>query len=297
MLDDLRSMAVFAAVVREGSFRGAGRALQLSASVVSHHVSLLESRVGHALLYRTTRQLSLTSQGEPFFEACARAVDAAQEGLNRLHADQKALIGRLKIGAPALLAQGPFMQDVWAFAQAHPGVNLDIRFSDDPSHQIQDSVDVTIRVGWLEDSSLRARKLFSVCQMICAAPSYIAGRPPVLCPADLERLQWIGSSRGPHFVDLMPRLGGQTERVKLDSRIEVDSGLAARALALVGAGGFIALDFNVAASIEKAELIQLLPDWELPQPSFYAVWPSNVVRGSLASRFVEHLSRLVGSQN
>ena len=287
-------MAVFASVVREGSFRGAGRQLGLSASVVSHHVAQLEKRLGHALLYRSTRKLALTAEGEGFFESCARAVDAAQEGLNRLQANQKALVGRLRVAAPALLAYGPFLQDVWSFAQVHPGVRLELQFTDEPAHPIQAAIDVSIRIGGLEDSSMRARKLFEVDQVICATPSLLSAHPPVKRPTDLTRLPWIGSTTLPGFLDLKTDGPSPHQRIGLSSHILVDNGAAARSLALAGAGALLTLDFFVAQALANGTLMRLLPSWQLPRTGFYAVWPNNVTRGALASRFVEFLYQKVG---
>lgn len=202
MLDELRSMAVFATVVREGSFRAAAKQLQLSTSVVSHHVTQLERRLGCALLYRTTRKLSLTPDGEHFFEACSRSIDAAQEGLERIQTLRKTMAGRLRVGAPAILAQGPFARDVQVFAQAHPAVDLELLFTDERQNQVAESIDVAIRIGWLEDSTLRARKLFEVRRVLCAAPALLADHPPIRTPADLCALPWIASTALPDFLDL-----------------------------------------------------------------------------------------------
>ncbi|MEN9384556.1 MAG: hypothetical protein RL323_1699 [Pseudomonadota bacterium] len=179
MLDELRSMAVFATVVREGTFRAAAKQLQLSTSVVSHHLTQLERRLGCALLYRTTRKLSLTPDGEHFFEACSRAIDAAQEGLQRIQTQQKTLAGRLRIGAPAILAQGPFVRDVHAFATAHPAVDLELLFTDERQNQVADSIDVVVRIGWLEDSTLRARNAPCGLRNACFVGPLPAGSGPV----------------------------------------------------------------------------------------------------------------------
>lgn len=288
MLDELRSMAVFATVVREGSFRAASKQLQLSTSVVSHHVTQLEKRLGCALLYRTTRKLSLTPDGEHFFEACSRTIDAAQEGLERIQTQQKTMAGRLRIGAPAILAQGPFVRDVHAFAQAHPAVDLELLFTDERQNQVADSIDVAIRIGWLEDSTLRARKLFEVRRVLCAAPSLLEQNPPIKAPADLAALPWIASTALPGFLDLRSP-EGDIQRVHCNSRIAVNSGIAARELAVSGAGAFVALDFFAKQQIARGELVTLLDQWEPTRPSFYAVWPNNVARSALAQRFVDHL--------
>lgn len=293
MLDDLRSMAVFAAVVKEGSFRRAGQQLQLSASVVSHHVARLEKRLNCALLYRTTRKLSLTNDGEAFYQACARAVQAADDGLNQLHQRKDLLTGRLRLGVPALLAQGPFIEDIRAFAMEFPGVELELLFSDERRNQVEDGVDVSIRIGWLADSGLRAKLLFEVERLLCASPALVASSldgGEVVTPDDLQRLPWIQAGGMPGYVDLIGP-DGEARRIACPSKLRVNSGTASRELALVGAGAIEVLEFMVREPLASGQLQRLLPTWRMQSAGVYAVWPSNVTRGALAQRFVDFLSQ------
>jgi DNA-binding transcriptional LysR family regulator len=104
-LGQLRSMAVFARTVQTGSFRGAAKALGLSPSVVSHHVSQLESDLDVVLLYRTTRRLSLTPEGERLYAAAQEMLSAAESGLQQLAMSSRDLSGRLTVAAPAVVAE------------------------------------------------------------------------------------------------------------------------------------------------------------------------------------------------
>ena len=288
MIDDLRSMAVFVAVVGEGSFRGAAKRLSLSPSVVSHHVSQLEKRLGCALLYRTTRHLALTDDGRVFHEACARAVEAAEEGLNSVVSRKLELTGRLRITCPALLAPGPFVADVLAFANAFPGVDLQLDFDDERHSMVKEGYDVAIRIGWLDDSALRARKLLTLRRVLCAAPALIGCHAPATHPNELSNWPWIQESMLPNFLDLTGP-AQESRRILLRSRITTNHAQAARQLAVGGAGVLAALDFVVADDLSAGRLVALVPEWQTPSPSVYAVWPANASRGSLVLRFVDFL--------
>lgn len=288
MIDDLRSMAVFATVVAEGSFRGAAARLGLSPSVISHHVSRLEMRLDCALLYRSTRRLSLTDDGRVFHASCARALEAAEEGLNSLANRQSELSGRLRVGAPALLASGPFVDDVLAFAQAYPAVALELCLADDRKNQIEEGFDVSIRIGWLEDSALRARQLLTIQRRVCAAPQLITRMGVPQHPADLMNWPWIQETMLAKFIDLTgPK--DATFRIALNGRMATNDAGTAKRMAVAGFGAFGAIDFAVAEELAAGSLVELLPDWHLASAGAYAVWPANVSRNSLSMRFVDFL--------
>src|SRR5437667_9970055 len=128
MIDDLKPLALFAKVVELGSFRGAARTYGLSASVVSHHVSELEGRLGVALLYRSTRKLALTPGGDLRLAAAREMLAAAQRGVDAVSGRSATPSGLLRVTAPAFFAETPFPKDLAAFARAYPRVELVISF-------------------------------------------------------------------------------------------------------------------------------------------------------------------------
>lgn len=288
MLDDLRSMAVFATVVAEGSFRGAATKLGLSPSVISHHVSRLEKRLDCALLYRSTRRLSLTDDGRVFHASCARALEAAEEGLNSVAHRQTELSGRLRVGAPALLGSGPFVDDVLSFAAEYPAVEVELCLDDERKNQIEAGFDVSIRIGWLEDSALRARQLFSVRRRVCAAPELMERLGTPQHPVDLMEWPWVQETILARFVDFIGPEGA-THRIPLAGRMSTNHVQTARQFAIAGAGVFAAIDFMVAEDLASGRLVELLPDWHLASAGVYAVWPANASRHSISMHFVDFI--------
>ncbi|KMN81531.1 LysR family transcriptional regulator, partial [Chromobacterium violaceum] len=120
MIDELRALAVFAKTTETGSFRAAARALGLAPSVVSHHVSQLESRLGVALLYRSTRRLSLTPDGQALYGHAQAMLQAAETGLNELAGRAIEPAGTLRLSLPAFFARGPLTTSLAAFSRCHP---------------------------------------------------------------------------------------------------------------------------------------------------------------------------------
>ena len=294
MLDQLRSMAVFARTVQTGSFRGAAKALRLSPSVVSHHVAQLEANLDVVLLYRTTRRLSLTPEGERLYEAAQQMLSAAEGGLQQLQLSSKDLSGRLTVAAPAALAGSRLIDDIASFALAFPRVALSLTFSDAPVDLIGGAVDIAIRAGNLRDSSLKSKKLGSMPRSLVASPGYAARRPPPKRPGDLAAWDWIRLASRPARAAFSS--GQREETVEFASRLTSDSAEAILQLARRGLGLATLPTVVVEPDLRVGRLVEVLPEWKLEAPTVYAVWPANARRSGLGLRLVSYLEeRLKGS--
>lgn len=288
MIEHLRSMAVFAQVVDHGSFRGAASALGLSPSVVSHHVSQLEQQLGVTLMYRSTRQLSLTQDGREFHLACRQMIDAAEKGLDQLADHTDTLVGELRVAVPAFLSATLFMEDAAAFANAHPKVRLNISFSDQVQDLMEEGFDLAIRIALdgLPESSMRVSKLLDIEGILVASPRFMADRRKPKHPKDLKDMSWVmGNRSSVQFV----AHDGQVAMLKLQPRIQIDSAHAAKGFALEHLGLALLPANLVDEDIANGSLVEVLPDWKIPPATAYAVWPPNAGRMSLSFRFVEFL--------
>lgn len=285
----LNQMAVFARTVEEGSFRGAAKVLNLSPSVVSHHVSELEVRLGVALLYRSTRRLSLTSEGEVLFDAARRMLAAAEGGVEAVTAEAGEPVGTLRITVPAVLAASPVLTDIAAFRADHPRVRLDLNFSDIRRDVIGEGFDVAIRMGWLKDSTLKMRKLGEARRLLAATPDYMAGHAAPRTPADLEELDWLHLSSAPRRPAFRQK-GRKPVTLAIEPGVTVDDAIALTRLATAGLGLAIVTEFLAAEDIAAGRLVSVLPDWTLEPVGIYAVWPPNAPRRGLTARFVSFMA-------
>lgn len=280
-------MAVFAKTVETGSFRGAARALGLSPSVVSHHVAQLEASLDVALLYRSTRRLTLTDDGKTLFAAARDMVAAAERGLGEMPVDGLDPAGHLTIAIPAALIAETLYADLAAFATAFPRVALTMQFSDVQVDIIREGIDVALRAGSLKDSNLKTKKLFDFPRTLVASPGYVAGRPAVRSPEDLATWDWLRLSSRPPVATF--RKGARKLSIEAASRIVVNSADALLRLARHGLGLATVPTATAESDLRDGKVVEVLPAWSLESPGVYAVWPANAARTGLTMRLVGFL--------
>jgi DNA-binding transcriptional LysR family regulator len=291
MLHALRPLAVFAKTVEAGSFRAAAAQLGLAPSVVSHHVAGLEARLGEALLYRSTRRLTLTRAGERLIGPARDMVAAAEDGLDAVAGRARQPIGALRVTAPAVLAAGDTIGDLAAFARAHPGVALDLAFADARVDLVAAGIDLALRMGRLADSGLKTLRLGSVPRVLVAAPAYLAGRAPARHPRNLAAWDWLHLSPVPRHV-VFRRAGagaGAPVRVGFGPRLAADSATALARLAEAGLGLAECPHYLVAEALARRRLAVVLPGWTLGGLDIHAVWHANAPRAGLVRRLVDFL--------
>lgn len=289
MLEPLRQMAIFAKTVDHGSFRAAARALNLSPSVVSHHITQLERQVGTALLYRSTRKLSLTSDGERLLAAAREMMRAAESGIQAVANRANQPSGELRVTAPAVMAQSMLVDRIAAFANDYPNIRLHLDFSDSRRNIIEAGIDVAIRMGWLQDSTLIGRKLYTVTRRVTAARSYLDARPKPTSPQDLGDWDWLDLSP----VSLKPEFrkpGHRAVRLKPASRVSVNDAHALYRLARAGAGLAMLPEYLLEQDVTAGVMEYVLPDWSIVPVGVYAVWPPNAPKDGLTALFVEALT-------
>ncbi len=289
MIDKLRSIAIFAAVVDEGTFRAAAKALKLSPSRVSETVADLERDLGVTLLYRSTRQLSLTNEGRALHQNARAMLAAAESGLDAVNPASNEPQGALRVTAPAFTTLTGLMDRFAAFAQAYPKVEIDFDFSDAPRDMIRDGYDVSIRAGWLEDSEHMTRNLGQEDRFLVASPAYVASQPAPSHPNDLDDWTWIRFSMRPDKTELTSR-SGKVATVTGRSHIKVNSASALYEFSVRGLG-VTAIPENLACrGFDRGDLVHVLPDWSLKPLGLHAVWPNQSRRENLTTLFVRFLA-------
>lgn len=272
---NLNRMAVFAAVVDQGSFTAAARVLVLTKSMVSQHVTALEEELGVRLMQRTTRKLMLTEAGEVYYQGCRRVADEAAALAVRLQGLKHEPEGKLRITTMVDYAIGPFAAKLSAFLQLYPKVSVDLVVREATVDLVAERIDVAFRLGWLSDSTMAATRVGEFEQKVVVAPSLLARLPPVKTPADLVKTDVIALSllrepRKYHFKDG----AGRPHPVRTAGRIAVDSPSAMRALAVEGAGIAVIANHMVDREIAEGRLVRLLPGYTLPKGGIFAVLPS-----------------------
>jgi DNA-binding transcriptional LysR family regulator len=290
MIDDYRALAIFATVAETDGFTAAGRKLKLSTSVVSHHVSRLEERLGTSLFFRSTRSISLTPEGARLLPAAKRMVAAGTEAFDALAETVNQPVGNLRVAMPAFGSDEPVTKRVWQFAGENPRVSLSLDMSDVQADLIKDGYDVAIRLGTLDDSALRTRKIGTFHRVLVAAPQYLEAAGRIENPQDLKGCAFIGLGKVPSKFSLL-RGKEKVEVTPKNLRIEVNTVTGAKEAILAGIGMQRLPLSEVRTELEAGTLVHILPDWSLPVSNIYAVWPANAQLKHLTRHFIDFIAQ------
>lgn len=286
MIEDYRGLAVFVAVADAGSLSAAGRRLKLSTSVVSHHLSRLEAKLGVTLFFRSTRSMSLTPEGHAALAPARRMVAAGEEALDAVGAGSDEPVGALHITMPAWGERTRLRQALWDFARRHPLVSISLHSSDAPADLVREGFDLAIRLGQLADSSLKTRRIADFERVLVASPAYLAHRKPVRTLEDLAACDFIAISILPPTMTLQREsraVSFQPEHV----RLEVDAIASAKSAILAGLGVQHLPLGEVEEEIASGKLVRVLPQWRLPVLGVYAVWPDIGPQKALTRRLID----------
>ncbi len=286
---DLNDIAIFVKVARFESFSGAARALGMPVSTVSRRVAELEEQLGVTLLQRTTRKLSLTAQGQDYFGQCSGPLDELSDAERVLTQSQKEPEGGLKITVPVALREGPFLEFVSSFLHRHPRIDIDLFITNDYVDFVAQNIDMGIRFGFLEDSSLVAKKLGSHVRYLVATPSYLAGRTMPQQPEDLPQ----------HRCVLMNGKNNQArwDLVSGKRQVSVQVGGSASSHDFHSVAYFThhghgigLLPFTYCDEwIRRGELVRILPKWSSPQIPVHALFPTRRFLPAKLRLFLEEL--------
>src|SRR5262245_11838575 len=190
-MDRIDAMRVFITALDAGSLAGAGRRLRKSPAAVSRAIAFLEEYVGTPLLHRTTRTIKLSEAGERYAAACRRVPTDLEDADMLAGGECAAPGGGSNVCGPIVSGARVLRPILDAYLDAYPAVTARLLLLDRKINLVEEGVDVALRIGHLPDSSLIAIRIGEVRQVICAAPSYLAGRPPIRQPADVSAHQVI----------------------------------------------------------------------------------------------------------
>ena len=290
MLDQLRQVAIFAKTIDHGSFRGAARELRLSPSVVSHHISQLEEYLGVALVYRSTRKLALTSEGEQLLAATHPLLEAVEDVFSQISSTASNPTGQLRLTTPSVLIQSHLTELLAAFSKKHPGIKLILDYSDSRQDLISEGHDIAIRMGSKIKGSLKTRSLFQVSRRLVASRSYLENLPKPRTPRDLHDWKWIQLTPVQHIKPTFTKPRAKPISIKVDAHIMANSVVAMCQLATLGAGLAIVPEFLAESSVATGQLEYVLPEWGIEPIDVYAAWPSNAPRHGLIKLLLTEIS-------
>ena len=275
-MDRIDAMKVFVAALDEGSLAGAARRLKRSATAVSRALSFLEAHVGVELLHRTTRTLKLSDAGERYAAACRRVLIDLEEADMLAAGERSAPRGVLTISAPPISGEEVLRPIVDDFLDLHPAVSARVLLLDRPVNLVEEGVDIALRIGELEDSSLISVRLGGdVRRVVVASPRYLDSHPRIEEPADLARHQIVAFTNfGLNSWSFTPAKGSSIPRtVQFAPRCIVNSVRAAAASALGDCGLTRLYSYHVCEYVRDRRLNIVLADAEYPPLPVHLLTP------------------------
>jgi DNA-binding transcriptional LysR family regulator len=264
-MDRVYLMSTFVSVVDNRSFAGAARELGLSPPAVTRAIAELEELLRVQLLTRTTRVVRPTDAGSAYVEDCRRIladIDEADAAATGMHAAPR---GHLTVTAPVLFGRLHVAAIVTEYLRRHAEVTASCWFVDRVVNLVDEGVDVAVRIGHLPDSSLRARKVGQVRQVVCAAPAYLDARAPITQPEQLADHVIVSASAVTPGAEWRFAADEQKRSVRVVPRVTANTNDAAIAMVLDGFGLTRLMSYQAAPYLHDGRLRTVLEAYE-PAP-------------------------------
>ena len=273
-MDTLDGMKTVVAVVETGSFTAASERLNISKALASKYVGEVEKRLNVRLFHRSTRKLALTEAGKSYYQLALPLLEEFTELVDSVTGDQSSPQGLLRISVPVSFGEMKLAPLIPRFMQQHKDIRLEIILSNSMVDMVEEGIDVRIRVGGVNDSSLIARHLTTLPLILCAAPTYLKqhGRPKTA--QDLSQHNCIIDSNfriGKQWPIISPK--GKAESVNVNSRITASSPSAVKEIAVAGGGIGMVPRFIVEPALEQGLLEEVLPDFSTLEFGLFAMYP------------------------
>lgn len=272
MMNRFLEMEIFTRVVESGSISAAADRMDIAKSAVSKRLGDLESRLGVALIHRTTRRMSLTDAGREFYLRCEQILNAVTDAETSIAETDDVLTGRIRIAAPLSFGIEHIGPSIIDFIQMHPNVTIDLDFNDRQVDLVEEGFDLGIRIAKLSDSNLVARKLTPIRHVVCASPHYWTqyGRP--LQPDELKQHRALRYSLSAQRSWSYTGPDGSRGSVVVPTFSSANNGQYLSQLAAKGVGVIRMPLFIVYQLIESGELEPVLLDYEWDDIHAWAVY-------------------------
>lgn len=271
---NLDAIAVFVKVVQAGSFTAAARQLKMPNTTVSAKVASLERALGVTLLQRTTRKLSVTQAGEAYFRRCVRGLEEIEAAETEAVSSRSEPQGTLKITAPVDIGHTLLPPLVQAYLRKHPKTAVELLVTNRVVDLVGEGVDVAIRAGELEDSTLIARKFVSARMDFFASPAYLKRQGTPKEPKELTEHAILRFSEQPDVLTLQALEGKTSVQVRHQGRVSVDDLETLKILTVLGEGIAAFPRFLAEAEIRTGKLVPVLPKWCGAMGHFSLVYPA-----------------------
>lgn len=293
-MDRMAAMETYVSVVEAGSFSAAAKRLKLGQPAVSKSIAQLEERLGVRLLLRSTRGLTPTDAGQRFYEHARRAIEEVDLAEHVARDASTGLSGVLRISAAVTFARLHILPALKTFLDRHPNLQIDIVLDDRTIDLLEKGVDVALRMGSLDDSTMTARRIAQSRRLVVGAPAYLAEAGVPKTPAELSQHQVIVYSLRGGGESWAFSQQGKEVAVVVSGRVSVSAAEGMRTTVLGGMGLAIASEWMFSPELADGSVQAVLTDWELPSIDLWAVFPAGRLVSAKARAFVAFVEEVLG---
>ncbi|MCA1323596.1 LysR family transcriptional regulator [Herbaspirillum sp. alder98] len=293
-MDRFDSLQLFTRIVELGSFSRAAAALEIPRATATHAIKQLEARLSTRLLDRTTRQVRPTLDGQAFYERCVQVLnelDDAESSLQHVAANPR---GTLRVDMSSVHAAHIVLPRIDDFRHRYPGINLVVSSGDRLIDLVREGVDCVIRAGIPKDSTLVARRLTSMPQLICASPDYLTRFGMPGHPDELQSHQAVGffsSGNTVHYgLDLV--VDGETRSYMAGGWMATNDAENYSVCALRGCGLVQLPRYRVEDHLRAGRLVEVLDQWKSPDMPLAALYPYHRQLSPRVRVFIDWLARI-----
>ena len=291
-MDKLNAISVFCKVIEMQSFTQAANQQNISVAMASKLVSQLEEHLKTRLLQRTTRKIVPTEAGMLYYQRCQSILLDLSEADSSISNMATSLQGNLLISVPRDFGLLYISPNLPKFIELHPNLHVEIEFEDKRVDLVAEGYDLALRIGYMQDSSLVARKISSSPMHFVASPSYLESRGTPLTPDDLEYHQGLLYKSSLNQVHWQSTKANQIQRYKIQSKVVSNNGMALLEMTKAGLGISNSPSFFVKDALASGELVEILSEYKQKPLDIYVVYPNRRHLPAKVRAFIEFLASL-----
>ena len=291
-MDKLNAISVFCKVIETQSFTQAANQQNISVAMASKLVSQLEEHLKTRLLQRTTRKIVPTEAGMLYYQRCQAILLDLSEADSSISNMATSLQGNLLISVPRDFGLLYISPNLPKFIELHPNLHVEIEFEDKRVDLVAEGYDLALRIGYMQDSSLVARKISSSPMHFVSSPSYLESRGTPLTPDDLEYHQGLLYKSSLNQVNWQSTKTNQIQRYKIQSKVVSNNGMALLEMTKAGLGISNSPSFFVKEALASGELVEILSEYKQKPLDIYVVYPNRRHLPAKVRAFIEFLASL-----
>ncbi|MFT4111343.1 LysR family transcriptional regulator [Silvibacterium sp.] len=292
MADEVSELMLFVKIVQAGNLSAAARTLNASTAAMSRTLSSLESRLGVRLVTRTSRTFQLTEEGDRFYERCQRIVADIKAAEAEASEKTERVRGTLHVGAPSEIGRRLVAPLIGEFTSKFPEVEARMILSDAGLDVIDDGLDVALRIGLPNDTSVIARKILTAKRIVCASPAYFKRHGTPAHPDDLRRHNCIRLMRGKRVMDSwLFQEDGKPFEVKVNGTLTTSSGEVVHDWVRAGRGIALKANWDLGPELEEGSIVQCLEQFWCDPIDLFAITANRMHQPHRIRLFLDFIAK------